>query len=59
MRKYASPKDRQPEVRTKLPEEIYDLLEYEAMRTGRTIYEEARFEIMKGLGIYSGVPEAR
>lgn len=59
MRKYASPKDRQPEVRTKLPEEIYDILEYEAMRTGRTIYEETRFAIKKGLGIYSGVPEAR
>lgn len=52
MRKYASPKDRQPEVRTKVPEEIYDVLEYEAKRTGRTIYEAARIALILGLGIY-------
>ena len=35
MRKYASPKDRQPEVRTKVPEAVYDILEAEAERKGR------------------------
>lgn len=39
---YASPKDRQPEVRTKVPEELYDALEAYAAAHGKTIYEASR-----------------
>lgn len=56
MRKYASPKDRQPEVRTKVPEAVYDILEAEAERRGRSVYEEARTALIRGLRIEKGVP---
>lgn len=59
MRKYASPKDRQPEVRTKVPEEVYDQLEAAAISAGVTVYEAARLALIRGLWGDSGVPGAQ
>lgn len=55
MRKYASHKDRQPEVRTKVPEEVFDYLEAAADSAGLTVYEAARIALLRGLGL---TPEA-
>lgn len=59
MRKYASHKDRQPEVRTKVPEEVFDCLEAAAISAGLTVYEAARIALIRGLGLESGVPSGR
>jgi len=52
MRVYASPKDRQPEIRTKVPEEVYDALERYAEAHGLTVYAAARRLIADGVEDY-------
>lgn len=42
MRHYASPRDRLAEIRTKVPNEIYDEIEATAYRLDLTMYETVR-----------------
>lgn len=51
----ASPKDRQSEIRTKVPDRAYTELVVISQKAGKTVYQTAREFILAGLAKMPGI----